>query len=291
MAVALVDSLCSQAASATNEEAVEPRSAVEVIVCRTADEVAEVAAAKVARVCHDVGPQVVIGVATGSSPVALYESLAQRVRDGRLDLSQASAFALDEYVGLPAGHPETYAEVIRKNVTEPLRMNPALVHTPNGFAEDIEQAAKDYEQAIVDAGGVDVQILGVGSNGHIGFNEPTSSLASPTRIKTLTATTRQDNARFFDSIDDVPHHCLTQGLGTIMRAAQVVLVAQGEHKADAVAALVEGPVTARWPGSVLQLHPHATVVVDPTAASKLELLDYYVQTYAEKPAWQRFDAR
>lgn len=263
---------------------------MEVIVCRTADEVAEVAAAKVARVCRDVGPEVVIGVATGSSPVALYESLAQRVRDGRLDLARASAFALDEYVGLPPGHPESYAEVIRKTVTEPLRMNPSNVHTPNGFADDIEQAAKDYEQAIVDAGGVDVQILGVGSNGHIGFNEPTSSLASPTRIKTLTATTRQDNARFFDSIDDVPHHCLTQGLGTIMRAAQVVLVAQGEHKADAVAALVEGPVTARWPGSVLQLHPHATVVVDSAAASGLELLDYYLQTYAEKPSWQRFDA-
>lgn len=264
---------------------------MEVIVCRTADEVAEVAAAKVARVCRDVGPRVVIGVATGSSPVALYESLAQRVKDGRLDMSQASAFALDEYVGLPPGHPESYAEVIRQSVTEPLRMNPALVHTPNGFADDIEQAVKDYEQAIVDAGGVDVQILGIGSNGHIGFNEPTSSLASRTRIKTLTATTRQDNARFFDSIDDVPHHCLTQGLGTIMAAREVVLVAQGAHKADAIAALVEGPITARWPGSVLQLHQHATVVVDETAASKLELRDYYIQTYAEKPTWQRFDAR
>ena len=121
---------------------------MEVIVCRTADEVAEVAAAKVARVCRDVGPAVVIGVATGSSPVALYESLAQRVKDGRLDMSQASAFALDEYVGLPPGHPESYAEVIRQSVTEPLRMNPALVHTPNGFATDIEQAVKDYEQAI-----------------------------------------------------------------------------------------------------------------------------------------------
>ncbi len=264
---------------------------MEVIVCRTADEVAEVAAAKVARVCRDVGPKVVIGVATGSSPVALYESLAQRVKDGRLDMSQASAFALDEYVGLPPGHPESYAEVIRQSVTEPLRMNPALVHTPNGFADDIEQAAKDYEQAIVDAGGVDVQILGVGSNGHVGFNEPTSSLASRTRIKTLTATTRQDNARFFDSIENVPHHCLTQGLGTIMAAREVVLVAQGIHKADAIAALVEGPVTARWPGSVLQLHPHATVVVDQSAASKLELRDYYIQTYAEKPSWQRFDAR
>lgn len=264
---------------------------MEVIVCGTADEVAAVAASKVARVCRDSGPRVVLGVATGSSPVALYESLARRVVDGWLDLSQASAFALDEYVGLPPGHPQSYAEVIRQTVTEPLGMDPSRVHTPDGFADDIEQAALDYEQAIVDAGGVDVQILGVGSNGHIGFNEPTSSLASRTRIKTLTASTREDNARFFDSIDDVPHHCLTQGLGTIMAAREVVLVAQGDHKADAIAALVEGPVTARWPGSVLQLHPHATVVVDPGAAGKLQLRDYYTQTYAEKPAWQRFDAR
>jgi len=270
---------------------VKGRSVVEVIVCRTADEVAEVAAAKVARVCRDVGPRVVIGVATGSSPVALYGSLAQRVKDGRLDMSRASAFALDEYVGLPAGHPESYAEVIRQTVTEPLRMKPAHVHTPNGFAKDIEQAAKDYEQAIIAAGGVDVQILGIGTNGHIGFNEPTSSLASRTRIKTLTMTTRQDNARFFASIDDVPHHCLTQGLGTIMAAREVVLVAQGDHKAEAIAALVEGPITARWPGSVLQLHPHATVVIDGAAAADLELRDYYVQTYAEKPSWQQFDAR
>lgn len=264
---------------------------MEVIVCPTADEVADVAASKVARVCRDTGPRVVIGVATGSSPVALYERLAARVADGRLDMSQASAFALDEYVGLPVGHPESYAEVIRLHVTEPLGMDPSRVHTPNGFAEDIEQAGLDYEQAIVDAGGVDVQILGVGSNGHIGFNEPTSSLASRTRIKTLTDATRRDNARFFPTLDEVPHHCLTQGLGTIMAARQVVLVAQGAHKADAIAALVEGPVTSRWPGSVLQLHQHATVVIDPEAASKLELLDYYKVTYAQKPAWQLFEAR
>lgn len=264
---------------------------MEVIVCPSAEEVAEVAASKVARVCRDTGAEVVIGVATGSSPLALYERLASRVADGRLDLSHASAFALDEYVGLPAGHPESYAEIIRKHVTEPLRMDPSRVHTPNGFVDDIEQAALDYEQAIVDAGGVDVQILGVGSNGHIGFNEPTSSLASRTRIKTLTDATRRDNARFFRSIDDVPHHCLTQGLGTIRAAREVVLVAQGAHKAAAIAALVEGPVTSRWPGSVLQLHQHATVVIDPEAASKLELLEYYRVTYAQKPAWQRFDAR
>ncbi|MGB2767535.1 MAG: glucosamine-6-phosphate deaminase, partial [Propionicimonas sp.] len=146
-----------------------------------------------------------------------------------------------------------------------------------------------YETAIRAAGGVDVQLLGVGSNGHVGFNEPTSSLSSRTRIKTLAERTRLDNARFFPSLDDVPQHCLTQGLGTIMDARQIVLVAQGEAKAHAIAAVVEGPVTAMYPGSVLQLHPRATIIVDPAAASELALADYCRETYANKPAWQRFD--
>jgi len=241
----------------------------------------------VARICQEVGPNVVLGVATGSSPLALYEGLAARVADGSLDLSQASAFALDEYVGLPKGHPESYATVVNRTVTEPLGMDPARVNTPDGASSDIDGAAKAYEEAIVAAGGVDVQILGIGSNGHIGFNEPGSSLASRTRIKTLTPTTREDNARFFDSLDQVPTHCLTQGLGTIMAARNVVLVAQGEGKADAIAALVEGPVTAMCPGSVLQLHQHATIFVDEAAAAKLTLADYYRFTYDNKPAWQR----
>lgn len=261
---------------------------MEIVICPSPHEVAQLAAAKVARVCHDTGPEVVIGVATGSSPLALYQGLADMVAAGTLDMSRASAFALDEYVGLRPGHPESYAAVIDKTVTVPLRMDPARVHTPNGFADDIEQAAKAYEDAIVAAGGVDVQILGIGSNGHIGFNEPTSSLASRTRIKTLTPSTREDNARFFDSLDDVPRHCLTQGLGTIMDARQVVLVAQGESKADAIAALVEGPITAMCPGSVLQLHRYATVIIDEAAATELTLGDYYRFTYDNKPAWQRY---
>ena len=261
---------------------------MEIVICPDPDEVARLAASKVARVVHDVGPNAVLGVATGSSPLALYAALAEQVAAGTLDLSRASAFALDEYVGLPAGHPESYAEVIRQTVTEPLRLDPARVHTPNGFADDIEAAASAYEKAMADAGGVDVQILGVGSNGHIGFNEPTSSLASRTRIKTLTPQTRADNARFFDSIDDVPTHCLTMGLGMIMDARQVVLVAQGASKADAIAAVVEGPVTAMVPGSVLQLHRFATVIVDEAAASKLTHDEYYRWTFDRKPEWQRY---
>lgn len=262
---------------------------MEVIICRNGQDVGRVAAAKVARVVRERGADVVIGLSTGSSPLATYADLSRRVESGDLDLSRAWGFALDEYVGLPKGHPESYAEVIRKTVTEPLRMDPARVVTPDGFSQDLQAAASRYEQQIKAAGGVDIQILGVGANGHIGFNEPGSSLASRTRIKTLASLTRNDNSRFFDSLDEVPRHCLTQGLGTIMDAKEVLMVAQGENKARAVAALVEGPVTATWPGSVLQLHPLATVVVDEAAASLLANANYYRETYDFKPAWQRFE--
>ncbi|QIK72295.1 glucosamine-6-phosphate deaminase [Propioniciclava coleopterorum] len=263
---------------------------MEIVICSTPEEAGEVAAARVAQVVKEAGPRAVLGVATGSSPLALYEGLTRRVEEGTLDLSEASAFALDEYVGLPAGDPNSYAATIDKTVTVPLKMNPANVHVPDGAAEDLKQACEDYEAAIKAAGGVDVQILGIGSNGHIGFNEPSSSLASRTRIKTLNERTREDNARYFASIDDVPRHCLTQGLGTIMDARAVVLVAQGEGKADAVAALAEGPVSTMCPGSILQMHRTVTVVVDEAAASKLKLREYYDVTYEHKPEWQEFDA-
>ncbi len=262
---------------------------MEVVICPNAAEVGRVAARKVAAVCRAAGAEAVLGVATGSSPLATYAELATLVAAGQLDLIRAHAFALDEYVGLPAGHPQSYAEVIRQTVTEPLKMDPARVHTPGGHEADIKSAAEEYERLIAAAGGVDIQILGVGSNGHIGFNEPTSSLASRTRIKTLTARTRSDNARFFDSLDDVPRHCLTQGLGTIMDARHVVLVADGASKAAAIAALVEGPVSAMMPGSVLQLHQRATIVVDEEAASLLTTGDYLREVYRMKPIWQQFD--
>jgi glucosamine-6-phosphate deaminase len=260
-----------------------------VIICEDEFEVGAYAAAQVAKIARKVGPEVVIGVATGSSPLSIYQKLAELVAAGKLDLSLASAFALDEYVGLPKGHPQSYHEVIRLTVTEPLGLEPGRVHCPNGFAADLAKAARDYEGAIKAAGGVDVQILGIGSNGHVGFNEPTSSLSSRTRLKTLTEQTRRDNQRFFNSLDEVPRHCLTQGLGTILDARHAVLVASGAGKADAVRAMVEGPVTAMWPGSVLQLHQRATVVVDEDAAAKLELADYYRQMYEHLPDWQRIE--
>jgi glucosamine-6-phosphate deaminase len=168
-------------------------------------------------------------------------------------------------------------------------MDPAGVHVPDGAAADLAAACDDYEARIAGTGPVALQILGIGANGHIGFNEPTSSFASRTRIKTLAPKTRADNARFFDSPEQVPTHCLTQGLGTILDATTLVLVAQGEAKADAVARTVEGPLSSMCPGSALQLHRDANVIVDEAAASRLTLADYYRYTFANRPAWQRFE--
>ena len=261
---------------------------MEIVIVRDADEVGRVAALKIASVVQR-DPEAVLGLATGSSPTGIYASLAARVAAGELDFSRASGFALDEYVGIPLEHPESYASVIERDVVVPLGMDASKVHVPDGRASDIEAAVVDYEQAIADAGGIDIQILGIGANGHIGFNEPTSSFASRTRIKTLAPQTRADNARFFDDPSQVPTHCLTQGLGTILDAHEVVLVAQGSAKASAVAGMVEGPLGAMCPGSALQLHRHATIVVDEAAASSLQLADYYRYTYANKPVWQRFE--
>lgn len=199
----------------------------------------------------------VLGVATGSSPLPLYQALARR----RDELPQLRAFALDEYLGLPAGHPESYAEVVRREVVEPLGLDGGCIAVPDGTAADPEQAAADYEAAISAAGGVDVQILGIGNNGHLAFNEPGSALDSRTRVVQLAESTRQANARFFTGSEEVPTHALTQGLGTILAARSLVLLAVGAAKAEALAAALQGPVTEDVPASVLQLHPDVTVLL------------------------------
>ncbi|MFN3923336.1 MAG: glucosamine-6-phosphate deaminase [Pseudarthrobacter sp.] len=231
-------------------------------------------------------PDAVLGLATGSSPLPVYDELAARHERDGLDFSRASGFALDEYVGLPPGHPESYREVVRREFTNRVNIRPENVHGPDGAAADIPAACRAYEEAIAAAGGVDLQLLGVGTDGHIAFNEPGSSFASRTRIKSLIEQTRRDNARFFSSLADVPHHVLTQGLGTIMDARHVILLATGAQKAQAVREFVEGPVAAICPASVLQFHPHATVLLDEAAASALKLADFYRHTYDNKPAWQ-----
>lgn len=232
-------------------------------------------------------PAAVLGLATGSSPLPSYQELIARHRAGTApSYDGVRCFTLDEYVGLPVGHPESYRETIFRELTDALDIARERVASPDADPVGLPTAGARYEEAIVAAGGIDLQVLGIGSDGHLAFNEPGSSLASLTRLKTLTARTREDNARFFDSVDDVPRHVLTQGLGTILRAGHLLLVATGASKAAAIAAAVEGPVSASCPASVLQLHPHATVLLDEAAASGLARAAHYREVYADKPDWQ-----
>jgi len=232
-------------------------------------------------------PEAVLGTATGSSPLPIYAELVRRHGAGTgPSYASVRTFNLDEYVGLPAGHEQTYRATIKRELTDALGLPDDHVHGPDPAEDGLPTAGARYERLIAETGGVDLQLLGIGSDGHLAFNEPGSSLASRTRIKTLTARTRRDNARFFGSVDEVPIHVLTQGLGTILEARHLVLIATGAGKADAVAAAVEGPVSASCPASVLQLHPHATVLLDGAAAGRLQRADYYREVYAAKPAWQ-----
>jgi glucosamine-6-phosphate deaminase len=251
---------------------------MEVVVRATPEDAARRAAEAVLAALPTDGRDAVIGLATGSSPLGLYRELGRAVADGRADFSRAHGFALDEYVGLPPGHPEGYREVLLREVCGVIGLAPERLSVPDGSGTDVPAlmaAARAYEERIRSLGGVDVQVLGIGANGHLGFNEPGSALTSRTRVKRLSDRTRRDNARFFQGLDDVPTHCVTQGLGTILDARRLVLVATGDAKADAVAAALEGSFTASVPASVLQWHPDTVVCLDEAAAAALRNRQYY----------------
>ena len=226
-------------------------------------------------------PDTVLGLATGGTMEAVYDRLIARHKAGEMSMAQATSFNLDEYVGLPPDHPCSYWHYMREKLFDHVDIDPARAFLPHGDAPDAAVEAERYEAAIVQAGDVGLQLLGLGANGHIGFNEPTSSLVSHTRIKTLTRSTREANARYFDSFDDVPRLAITMGIGTIMRAEEIVLLAFGAAKADVVAKMIEGPISAACPASVLQMHRKVTVVIDEAAASKLALRAYYEEVHPE----------
>ncbi|WP_120003102.1 glucosamine-6-phosphate deaminase [Nesterenkonia muleiensis] len=218
--------------------------------------------------CQRVEGDFVLGVSTGSTPGSTWRALAGRLGESSVDTGRIQAFALDEYLDIEADHPESYRAVVRRQITLPLGLNPEKVRCPGDDGRDL-QAPQRYEQAIRDAGGIDLQVLGIGRNGHIAFNEPGSSLASRCRVAALAEQTRQDNSRFFSSQEEVPRYCITQGIGTIMQARQLLLIAYGTAKAEALAAALEGPITAAVPASAIQLHPDVVVVADRSAASLL----------------------
>jgi len=214
-------------------------------------------------------PHCVLGLATGSTPLGVYRELIRIHKKEGLDFSQVQTFNLDEYVNLPKDHNQSYYYFMKKYFFDHINIHPFSIHIPDGMAEDIETECLRYEEQILEAGGIDLQLLGIGSNGHIAFNEPFSSLGSRTRIKTLTEKTRRDNARYFASMKDVPKYAITMGVGTIMDSRKLILMATGQRKASAIKTTVEGPITARVPATIVQIHPYATILIDRVAASKL----------------------
>lgn len=213
-------------------------------------------------------PHSVLGLATGSSPLGVYKLLVEYHKMGT-DFSKVTTFNLDEYVGLRPDHPQSYRWYMEENFFSKVNIKKEQTFIPNGLAEDLEAECLRYEDLIKQAGGIDLQLLGIGSNGHIGFNEPGSEFGTITRVVDLAESTIKDNSRFFESIDEVPTQAISMGIKTIMQAKEIILMASGGSKADAIYAAVYGPVTTEVPASVLQLHPAATLVVDQAAASKL----------------------
>jgi glucosamine-6-phosphate deaminase len=255
---------------------------MEVVVLPTYEEMSKAAAVIVADVLNE-KPNAVLGMATGSTPLGLYQELVRMHREEGLDFAQVTTFNLDEYVGLRPNHPQSYHYFMHENFFQHVNIAPNNIYIPSGTTSNYRSFCDWYERRIEECGGIDVQILGIGSDGHIAFNEPGSSLSSRTRLKTLARPTIDDNARFFERREDVPIYAITMGVGTILEARTLVLCASGQNKATAVAAMVEGPVTSMTTASALQLHPSAKVFVDESAAGQLKMRDYYDWVMKKKP--------
>ncbi len=241
---------------------------MKVIICKDAKEVGACAAAIFAEVMNS-RPTTVLGLATGTSPLPLYAKLVEANQAGEIDFSTTITFNLDEYVGLDPDHEQSYRHFMNQNLFDQVNINKKNTHVPNGIADDPDLACMEYEAMMGDVGGVDLQLLGIGSNGHIGFSEPGTSLASRTHVADLTESTIKDNSRLFDNADDVPRQAISMGIGTVLDAEKVVLIANGENKADAIAAALEGPVTCMCPASALQMHPDVTWVIAEDATGGL----------------------
>ncbi len=224
----------------------------------------------------------VLGLATGETPLGVYKKLTGMNQRNEIDFSSIAAFSLDEYLGLEEDHPQSFAYYMHENFFKHINIKTKNIFRLEGRPSDIEAHCQEYEEKIKSYGGIDVQILGIGRNGHIGFNEPGSSLSSRTRVKTLTEETIRDNARFFTDEREVPRFCLTMGIGTVMDSKMITLLASGKEKSEAIKNCVEGAVTASIPASVLQLHPCVKILVDEEAGSLLTQKRYYKWVFKNK---------
>lgn len=243
---------------------------MKVIITKTPEDMGKKAAEMIAAEMER-HPTPVLGLATGSTPVTCYKELIRMHKKEGLDFSTTVTFNLDEYVGLKPDHDQSYRCFMNTNLFDHININKKSTHVPDGMAKNIDVFCGEYEDMICEIGGIHIQLLGIGGNGHIAFNEPGSSLACRTKKTSLTQKTIEDNARFFKRKEDVPTKAVTMGIGTIMDAQRIILLASGANKADAVAQALEGPVTARVPASALQLHPDVTYIITKDAASKLTL--------------------
>jgi glucosamine-6-phosphate deaminase len=261
---------------------------MEILLHDTYEEMSRSAARAVAHVLNS-KPNAVLGLATGATPLLLYKDLVRMHREEGLDFSQVTTFNLDEYVGLKRDHPQSYHYFMHENLFKHINIAKQNIYIPSGTTDNYEAFCKWYEQRIKECGGIDLQILGIGTDGHIAFNEPASSLGSRTRIKTLAKQTIADNARFFERPEDVPVYAITMGVGTILEARQIILVANGRNKAWAVAAAIEGPVTSMVSASALQMHRDVTYFLDREASGKLAMIEYYDWIQAKGPGAPKTD--
>jgi glucosamine-6-phosphate deaminase len=260
---------------------------VEAIICPDSDGAARLVARIIAKELR-ANPSLVLGLATGRTMEALYQVLAKMNRHEALDFSLCRTFNLDEYVGLAPSDPRSYRFYMNRCLFDQVNIDPRNTNLPDGMAEDLDAECRQYEEKIKRCGGIDLQLLGLGAAGHIGFNEPLSALRSRTRVKALSPLTIEQNASFFGGADNVPRRAITMGVGTILDGRRCLMLATGAKKAGVIAKAVEGPITSMVSATALQLHPRCTVVVDEAAASQLQAAEYYRWIFANEPEWEEF---
>ncbi len=259
---------------------------MDLVIRPSAEAAATLTSSLVANRLHR-NPSLVLGCATGRTMERVYRELVNRHKEG-LEFSRCRTFNLDEYVGLAPDDPRSYHAYMREHLFDHVNLNPSNTHLPNGAASVLEAECRRFEAKIREVGGIDLQLLGLGETGHIGFNEPLSSLMSRTRDKALTPTTREQNAEFFGGAEFVPERALTMGVGTILEAKEIVMLVTGERKAAILAQATEGPITAMISATALQLHPNCKVIVDEAAATELQGQDYYRWIFEHEPEWQAY---